>query len=280
MAVPVDETSPFGTYAPGYSRRLFHATMNETYKRGWLGRRTFGRMRWLERHIWSDNAGIVDVERFGLRWRLYQRGNVADSRLLLRPDGFEPAEIGTIIDSVVPDFTFIDVGANCGFYSLRLAHAVSGLETKRIIAIEPHPGLRKRLEFNLKINGGLGVRVLSCALGDHNGTARLLEGGRNLGESRISDQGSIEVETRTLLDIVKAENLERMDAIKVDVEGFEDRVLYPYLNEAPDHLLPRVIVAEHSWSEAWRSDWLTRANARGYREQARTRLKNVILIRG
>ena len=279
MPILVDDVSPFGTYAAGPVRRYVYAAMNEIYKAGWLGRRVFGRLRWLDRHLWSDKAGIVDVERFGLRWRLYQRGNVADSRLLLRPDGFEPAEIASIINSIVPGFTFIDVGANCGFYSLRIALATSGLEGGRIIAIEPHPGMRRRLEFNVKLNGALGVNILGCALGDHNGTAKLLEGERNVGESRISEQGSIEVETHTLLDIFETENLERIDAIKVDVEGFEDRVLYPFFSEALDHILPRVIVAEHSWSGAWKSDWLPHASARGYRERTRTRLGNVILIR-
>ena len=279
MPILVDDSSPFGTYASGSIRRNFHASMNNIYKAGWVGRRLFGRLRWLERLCWSHTGGIADVERFGLRWRLYQRGNVADSRLLLRPDAFEPAEIGSILGVVDSGFTFIDVGANCGFYSLRIADGVAGFETGQVIAIEPHPGLRQRLVFNVSVNSALVIRILDCAVGDHNGTARLQVGERNLGQTRIAEQGTIDVEVRTLLDIVMAEKLERIDAIKVDVEGFEDRVLDPFFRHAPEFLLPRVVVAEHTWSSAWQSDWITCAVARGYREHDRTRQGNVILIR-
>lgn len=277
MAVQIDDTSPFGRYRTGPVRQRFHAAMNEIYKAGWAGRRMFGRLRRLERLCSWRTREIVDVERFGLRWRLYRRGNVADSRLLLRPDVFEPEEIASIVDLAEPGFTFVDIGANCGFYSLRVARAAGG--AGRVIGIEPHPGMRRRLAFNASLNPRFPVRILDCAVGDRAGAGRLLEGAGNLGETRVSDRGSIAIEIRTLSDIAAAENLERIDAIKVDVEGFEDRVLDPFLRDAPDALLPRLIVAEHSWSGSWETDWLARAGARGYREQARTRWGNVILVR-
>ena len=251
--------------------------MNQIYKVGWLGRRVFGRLRWLERLCLSRTRDIVDGERFGLNWRLYRRGNVSDSRLLLRPDAFEPIEIGTVLDRVEPGFVFIDIGANCGFYSLRVARALAG--AGRVIAIEPHPGVRRRLEFNAGLNSDCDIRILGCAVGDCKGTAALAEGKRNLGETRVSNEGSIAVEMRTLLDIVEDENLERIDAIKVDVEGFEDRVLAPFFHNAPESLLPQTIVAERLWSEFWETDWTTHAATRGYRELERTGHGNVILTR-
>ena len=279
MPILVDDVSPFGTYASGYVRRNLHASMNHIYKLGWVGRRLFGRLRWLERLCWSRRGRIADVERFGLHWRVYQRGNVADSRLLLRPDAFEPAEISAVLELVDPGFIFIDIGANCGFYSLRVSHAINRVGTGQIIAIEPHPEIRRRLAFNAKINGASTIHILGCAVGDHKGTATLLEGERNLGATRVADYGTVDVEIRTLLDVIKAEKLERIDAIKVDVEGFEDRVLDPFFRDAADDLLPRLVVAEYSWSGGWQCDWMTRAAARGYREHARTRLGNLILVR-
>ena len=277
MAIAVDDTSPFGHYSPGFFRCRVHASMNQIYKAGWLGRRAFGRLRWLERLCSSGTREIVDVERFNLNWRVYRRGNVSDSRLLLRPDAFEPIEIGAILDLVEPGFTFVDIGANCGFFSLRVARALAG--SGRVIAIEPHPGLRRRLEFNASLNPGCDVLIHGCAVGDRNGTAALQEGERNLGETRISDQGSIAVELRTLLEIAAMAKLERIDAIKVDVEGFEDRVLDPFFREAPEPLLPRLLVAERAWSNSWETDWIAHAVALGYREQTRTRQGNLILTR-
>ena len=277
MDILVDDISPFGRYRLGPVRGIFHASMNEIYKAGWLGRRVFGRLRWLDRLCSYRTREIVDVERFGLRWRLYRRGNVADSRLLLRPDAFEPVEIKAILDSVAPGSTFIDIGANCGFYALSVSRVLAG--TGRVIAIEPHPGIRRRLTFNARLNSTLPIGILGCAVGDRPGTGKLLEGERNLGQTRVSDRGSIDVEVRTLLDIAAAEKLERIDAIKVDVEGFEDRVLDPFLRDAPDRLLPRIIVAEYILSDDWKTDWLAQAAKRGYRERTRARLGNAILIR-
>ena len=139
--------------------------------------------------------------------------------------------------------------------------------------------MRRRLSFNIELNSASDISILGYAVSDRTGSARLLEGVGNLGETRVSDRGSINVELRTLLDIASDEKLERIDAIKVDIEGHEDRVLEPFLRDAPNSLLPRVLVAEYRWSDDWKSDWMTSAVSRGYREQVRTRFGNVILIR-
>ena len=255
--------------------------MNRIHEAGRIGRWCFHTLRRLAQFRWPASANIADVERFALRWRLYRRGNWSDARLLLCPDAFEPTEFESIANCLNPGFTFVDVGANCGFYALRIADALARTAsgTGTVVAIEPHPELRRRLAFNVQLNPGVPVRLLGVAVGDCNGAARLLDGGRNLGRTRLSDKGSIEVEVRTLLDIVLSEELERLDAVKVDVEGHEDRVLGPYLRDAPARLLPRVVVAEHSGHNAWRHDWLSRAKARGYRETARTPSGNLVLVR-
>ena len=279
MTILIDDTSPFGRFSPSLTRRRVHAVMNETYKAGWFGRRLFGRLRTLERFIWPHPAEILDVYRFGLRWRLYHRSNVADSRLLLRPESFEAKELNSILNILHPRFVFIDVGANCGFFSLRVANALPQAHSGHVIALEPHPEMRRRLSFNIELNSASDISILGYAVSDRTGSARLLEGVGNLGETRVSDRGSINVELRTLLEIASDERLERIDAIKVDIEGHEDRVLEPFLRDAPNSLLPRVLVAEYRWSDDWKSDWMTSAVSRGYREQVRTRFGNVILIR-
>ena len=227
----LDDESRFGTYAPGPVREKLHCLMNSAYKGGWLRKRLFGRMRWIERGLGGE---ISDVVRFGLRWRLYPRDNVSETRLLLRPDSFEPREIGTILDAMNPGFVLVDIGANCGFYTLRVASGGG-----RVVAVEPHPVMRGRLEYNIAVNDVARPSVHGCVVGDRTGASRLIEGERNLGNSRISQGGSLDVEMRTLTDIVAEERLEEIDAVKVDVEGFEDRVLGPFLEEgAPSSSSP------------------------------------------
>ncbi len=272
MTALVDDSSRFGTYRPNAAQRRLYRLMPALYRGGWTGKRIFGRLRWLDRKLAS--RGIADVERFGLRWRLYRTGNVSDSRLLLRPDSFDPVETDLLLRRVRPGFAFVDVGANCGFYAIRIA-AAGG----RVIAVEPHPEMFRRLQFNAGLNPGHALRLLQCAVGDRPGEIGIAEDSRNLGRTRIDGTGAIRTEMRPLLDIVRAEGLDRLGALKVDVEGFEDRVLAPFLKEAPDGLLPDVIVAEHTWSGNWAQDWRQAAGARGYRERTRTPTGNVILIR-
>lgn len=272
MSAIVDDSSPFGTYRPNAAQRRLYRFMPALFRAGWIGKRVFGRLRWLDRTLASSE--IADVERFGLRWRLYRRGNVSDSRLLLRPDSFDPVETGLLLQRVRPGFAFVDVGANCGFYAIRLAAAGS-----RVLALEPHPQMFRRLRFNAGLNAAYPVRLLQCAAGDRRADIGLAEDSRNLGRTRIDDSGAIEAEMRPLLDILADEGLDRLDALKIDVEGYEDRVMAPFLESAPKALLPGTIVAEHSWSDHWEQDWRRTAGKRGYREWASTPTGNVILIR-
>ena len=273
MTVIVDDTSPFGAHSSNALQRRLYRFMARLYGCGWAGKRVFGRLRWLDRRFSSSD--MADVRRFGLRWRLYRKGNVSDSRLLLRPDSFDPVEMDCLLGMVKPGFAFIDVGANCGFYALRVA-ATGG----RVVAIEPHPQMFRRLKFNLELNPECTLRLLDCAVGDRRDSIRIAEDARNLGRTRIDETGGISAEMRPLLDIVRDEGLDRLNALKVDVEGFEDRVLAPFLGDAPDSLLPETIIAEHTWSEHWAEDWRQIADRRRYREWARTPTGNVILIRG
>ena len=272
MNAHVDDTSPFGTYEPNSVQHRLYRFMDRLYGYGWAGKRIFGRLRWLDRLVASGE--IADVERFGLRWRLYRKGNVSDSRLLLRPGSFDPVETDLLLQRVWPGFAFVDVGANCGFYAVRVA-AAGG----RVVAVEPHPGMFRRLQFNAGLNPGHALRLLQCAVGDRHGVIGIAEDSRNLGRTRIDGAGAIQAQMRPLLDILRDEDIARLDALKVDVEGFEDRVLAPFLEDAPDGLLPATIIAEHTWSGHWAEDWRRAAGERGYREWARTPTGNVILIR-
>lgn len=257
--------------------KILYRIMNRIYRYGYMGRRIFGRLQWLEKQCLADRNDVVDVERFDLRWRLHRFGNVSESRLLRRPESFENVEVDFVLGMAVDDFVFVDVGANCGYWSLRVAKKLKGSGT--VVAIEPQPVMLERLRYNARINGIKLAGVHECVVGGHSGSALLEVDENNLGRCRVSDSGSLEVEMKSLLEIVRDHNMLRIDAIKVDVEGYEDRVLEPFLRDAPDRLLPGVIVAECSWNGSWQDDWMESARGKGYREIMRTRNHNVIMIR-
>ena len=61
----------------------------------------------------------------------------------------------------------------------------------------------------------------------------------------------------------------------LDIEGFEEAVLIPFFEQAPDDLLPTLIIIEKNYSQ-WKQDLIAFAGTRGYISKSVTRL-NVIL---
>jgi hypothetical protein len=70
-----------------------------------------------------------------------------------------------------------------------------------------------------------------------------------------------------------------VDALKIDVEGFEDRVLTGFFAQAPRNLWPRAVVIEHLSRDEWQNDCIADMVARGYTETGRNR-SNTLLLRG
>jgi FkbM family methyltransferase len=173
---------------------------------------------------WSQN-------RWGQR---YQAVSLSEYHYLRdgNPENYESALIERALQ---PGMTVIDVGANHGMFSLEAAHLVgpNGL----VHAFEPTPGTRKLLVNNLAVNRISTVTVFPSALAEHPGTARLrvhkeLSGLNTLAQvdvtwnrqKLVADQ-IIEVPVTTLDAHTLEEGLERIDFLKIDVEGFELSVL-------------------------------------------------------
>jgi hypothetical protein len=56
-----------------------------------------------------------------------------------------------------------------------------------------------------------------------------------------------------------------VDSLKIDIEGYEDRALLPWLRSAPQAAWPRAIVIEHIHPEQWGEDCMAALAALGYR---------------
>ena len=61
--------------------------------------------------------------------------------------------------------------------------------------------------------------------------------------------------------------------IKIDIEGMEDRVLFPYFKNIAKAKYPKLIVMEDSINKQWERDILSWLLANGYHAIARTRGK-------
>ena len=145
---------------------------------------------------------------------------------------YEP-ELREIFRAVLPaGGVAVDVGANVGWHTLLLARLVG--DGGRVLAAEPNPSVRARLQENLNLNRFRHVEVVPYALADAEGAAEFLApdgnavgagDGRMVAATEIGEHQIIRVETRRLDTILLAMRLERLDLIKIDVEGFEWPVL-------------------------------------------------------
>lgn len=125
---------------------------------------------------------------------------------------------------LAPGDTFIDVGANIGYFSL-LASKIVG-ETGRVVAIEASPRIFSALRSNIACNQARNIRVVNMAVSHCNGFLRLYMGTEfNSGLTTTREERGLEfeceIEARPLDAILSSRELETARFIKIDVEGAE-----------------------------------------------------------
>ncbi len=259
LAILVRMTDPTGSKSfgafPPTAFQSFLMAMGHRMPANWAGRRGASLIRSVLKR-WSDQP--IDAVRLGSRMRLYANGNASEKRLMTSPQFFDPAELTILENELKPDFVFVDIGSNAGAYTLFVASRVGA--NGRILAVDPHPVARQRLQCNLDLNNIGWVTIAPVALSDTSGTLQLFINDRNIGSSSLNAgvephiaKRSIEVPTRTLLSLLEEEQLTRIDAIKIDVEGVEDRILLPFFASAPPPLWPTLILMEDNRT-AWTGD--------------------------
>ncbi|MBS0221761.1 MAG: FkbM family methyltransferase [Proteobacteria bacterium] len=145
---------------------------------------------------------------------------------------FEPNEFAFLGHILRSGMTVIDVGANEGLYTLFAARRVG--PSGRVIAVEPSSRERAILDGNLARNRIRNVAVVPNALADKPGTAELKiaprqHGGHNtLGQFVYDDDTTVACESvtvETLDTLAERLELQRIDVLKIDVEGAELKLL-------------------------------------------------------
>jgi hypothetical protein len=71
--------------------------------------------------------------------------------------------------------------------------------------------------------------------------------------------------------------LERIDALKIDIEGYEDRALLPFFAEASKSLWPRLLILERSERD-WATDLMGALTKSGYRQTLTTQRNYVMQL--
>lgn len=187
-----------------------------------------------------------------------------DTLQIIDTGKFEETETQTILSFVKEDTVMLDIGANMGFYSIRVGQKASA---GKIIAFEPDPGNFAVLQKNLALNKLTNVTTYNAALSDKKDTMRLYKHPFNVGDYRLYNDGDfseyVDVPTLRLDDVVK----ERVDLIKIDVQGFEYFVLKGGASLLENYM---PIVISEFWPRGLRNsgaspaEYLTMMNGLGY----------------
>jgi FkbM family methyltransferase len=274
--VPDDDPlpAPFGALAPNAAQAVVISLAQRTR----LKRGAFRPM--LSRLVNLLRNGPLDVEYQGASFRFHHQASATERGALFNPD-YNLEELEFLRAHTPAGGVFVDVGANVGTYAMVLARHVGA--NGRVIAIEPHPVTFARLSFNNAASRFTQVNLVAAAAGPADGELMIETDGDNLGASHIvTDAGTrdaIRVRSWRLQRILEEAGVSKIDALKIDVEGFEDRVLTGFFKEAPSTLWPCAVVIEHLSRDQWLEDCIADMRARGYAETGKTR-SNTLLLRG
>jgi len=142
----------------------------------------------------------------------------------------------------------------------------------------------RRLRFNVDANPGVPIKVIPTALSDEDGELAIELHPRDRGGNRTtklvgskSSDPAMRVPSQTLLQLLKQERLGAIDALKIDVEGFEDIILCPFFRDAAPAIWPCLIIIEDGRG-SWGTDLISLMMSKSYAIAARTKL-NIILRR-
>jgi len=256
----------WGTYAPGRGTWFLRLLIAGGMSRGFIGKMI--RKKWKRCH-----PVLIDCTIRGTNYRLNVRDNTTDMKLLVSSKFYDRREIEALGTGDV----FIDIGANTGYYSLTLARTAF----KKVIAVEPNPPALARLRANIRFNGLEDViTVVPCCVGLGGDVPFYCRGG--LGSASMIRPAKLTapilVKSKPLFEILTEQGITAVDALKIDVEGYEDRALLPFFESAPQSMWPKVIVIEDYHRTDWQEDVIPKLLGLGYRTRFRTK-ENLILSR-
>ena len=191
-------------------------------------------------------GGLVDV--LGFKMRLNPRECV-DAQLWFAPHLYDKPEMDFLFQRFPQAGVFLDVGANIGFWSLRFSQA---FPRASIYAIEANPSTFQLLQENIHVNKLTNIKPLNVGVSEDYGELPLYcnDTGNRGGDSFVVGAGhrkrTVIVTVKPLYAISADLGIRTIDLLKLDIEGFEEKVMKRFLVEAPRTLWPRVLCAEIS----------------------------------
>src|SRR5665213_1419726 len=172
---------------------------------------------WLLKARLASGAVVFGVNRPG-----YGGRGVYIFRDTLEPE-FEHLE-----KFLTPGGVFLDIGGNTGIYTIKAAKFLAA-SAGQVVTVEPFPEMLATLSHNLRANRLANVRLRSFCLGEKRGVAELWMNFQRPASFSLVHRDEKAAAISTLVfpldEVWPLEKLERLDYVKVDVEGAEAQVL-------------------------------------------------------
>jgi FkbM family methyltransferase len=146
--------------------------------------------------------------------------NEASIELMLHEADYEPVEWVELSEGDV----FLDIGAFVGWHSIRASRLVGS--SARIISLEPDAANRRQLEKNLTLNNVTNCTVIPLAAWSKSGVNLGWFTEKSPDCCRVEENPlSIGIKTTTVDDLAEELQLDRLNWIKMDIEGGEVEAL-------------------------------------------------------
>lgn len=139
------------------------------------------------------------------------------------------------------DKTILDIGANVGLFALHVSSSAD-----KIICIEPTPSHFTLLQKTTK--NFVNVKCVHGAVSNQNGTTNFYTSHSNTTTNSLIPRDvreTIQVPTFTIEKIVNDQKLERVDFVKMDIEGSEYIVLDDKTLEYISENIPKILIEFH-----------------------------------
>lgn len=164
---------------------------------------------------------------------------------------YEPQETAIVKSILRPGTTFVDVGANWGYFTLLAASLVGKIG--RVLSLEPDPRLFPILKENVARSGLDQVTVLQVAAANQSDMLTLAgydENGDNFGLSRLVSGNSREktlfqVSCDSLDHILHQQKLASIDLMKMDIEGAENLAISGLEKSLMERKIKRLLLELH-----------------------------------
>jgi FkbM family methyltransferase len=155
-------------------------------------------------------------------------------------------EVEYFLQNLGNESTFLDIGANIGYYSLLINHKYPQC---RILAVEADDYNYNRLLLHARMNNA-NIECFNMAINDRSGKVLFQANDLgNRGASAISTDVKKsmlikEIDCLTLADFIKINNVKKISGIKIDIEGFEYPVLKHFFENSDKNVWPEFIITE------------------------------------